>query len=61
MSAFATIGLFYQIPDVYVDQFLACFGFWVKNLKVKSKTESLGFDLVVCRLEKVTPIKKPLN
>ena len=43
-----------------LDRFLACFGFWVMDWKVKSETASLRFDLAVCSLEKVTPIKKSL-
>jgi len=43
-----------------IDQFLACFEFWVKNWNVKLETGNLGFDLVVCNHEKVAPIKKLL-
>ena len=59
--AFEFVGLFYRFLDANIHvriliTFLHVFGFWVMNWKVRFETGSLGIDLVVCSIEKVTPI-----
>ena len=64
--AFEFIELFYWFLEVHclvriLIKFLHFLGFGVMDWKVKLKTEILGIDLIVCSLEKVIQIKKPLN